>query len=329
MPLYNSAEHLPEAIESLLGQTFRDFRIVCTDDGTDEQSAEIINRYQQIDARIDYYRNPERLGLTSNWRRCVEVALSRYPDAELFAWVSDHDHWHLLWLETLVAAIDRDPNVVGVFARSAVMGDGRTLNPRSATPSLSHVGLYTTRLRLISRRLRAGHSIYGLFRMDTVRRAGIFRDVLYADRLFLTEASLYGSVEQVDAILYYKRPTGAFSIDRQRKSCFPNGVPLYARLPWWLQHARVLALELGIRGAGMPRVSRGAGMRVALLSGIYNGRMVADGHWRWYRKDRANRIERLPTHVRKGAAESSCSRLDDLRARTAAEIVSLRRLAGK
>ena len=46
------------------------------------------------------------------------------------------------------------------------------------------------RLWAMSRKMRAGQMIYGLFRVDAVRRAGGFRDTLYADRLLLCEVAL-------------------------------------------------------------------------------------------------------------------------------------------
>ena len=42
MPCYNGEAYLAEAIESVLGQTFRDFELIVVDDGSTDRSAEIL-----------------------------------------------------------------------------------------------------------------------------------------------------------------------------------------------------------------------------------------------------------------------------------------------
>jgi glycosyltransferase involved in cell wall biosynthesis/O-antigen/teichoic acid export membrane protein len=52
MPVYNGARFLPEAIESVLAQTHRDFEFVIADDGSTDNTLEIALGYQQRDSRI-------------------------------------------------------------------------------------------------------------------------------------------------------------------------------------------------------------------------------------------------------------------------------------
>lgn len=52
MPVYNSALYLPEAIESVLNQTLRDFELLIVYDESSDGSLAIIERYQQNDSRI-------------------------------------------------------------------------------------------------------------------------------------------------------------------------------------------------------------------------------------------------------------------------------------
>ena len=94
VPLYNHADDLPETLESLLIQSYRGFRLVCVDDQSTDATGDIVQRYAAQDARIVYTRNPARLGMIDNWRRAFELALADTPNAEYFAWASDHDIWH-------------------------------------------------------------------------------------------------------------------------------------------------------------------------------------------------------------------------------------------
>jgi len=62
MPVYNREEYLREAIESILNQTLRDFEFIIVDDGSTDNSSEIIKSYS--DKRIHYIRLAENSGNT-------------------------------------------------------------------------------------------------------------------------------------------------------------------------------------------------------------------------------------------------------------------------
>ena len=49
VPTYNQAEYLPRALDSLLRQTFDDWEAVVVNDGSTDNSAEVMNRYAEKD----------------------------------------------------------------------------------------------------------------------------------------------------------------------------------------------------------------------------------------------------------------------------------------
>ena len=57
MPTYNRADLLPRSIESILNQTVKDFEFVIVDDGSTDNSIELIQSYQSKDKRIRLIRN--------------------------------------------------------------------------------------------------------------------------------------------------------------------------------------------------------------------------------------------------------------------------------
>ena len=267
-PVYNHADDLPETLESLLTQTYRDFRLVCVDDQSTDATGEIIREYAARDPRIVYTRNPRRLGMIDNWRRAFELALEDTPGAEYFAWASDHDIWHPRWLRTLVAVLDQYPEVVLAYPRNRRIGpDGVMTDKRPWEFETAGVDDLRTRFRLTMRHMSAGNMIYGLAHAEAILCAGVFRHVLVPDRLLLMELSLDGQFRQVPEVLWFRRWYGRiFSLRRQRRAFFPNGRPLYAYVPWWISHATALTWILGVRGERRPRISRPAGI---LLGGRY------------------------------------------------------------
>ena len=50
MPAFNAERYIGEAIESILSQTYTNFELIIIDDGSTDQTREIINRYH--DPRI-------------------------------------------------------------------------------------------------------------------------------------------------------------------------------------------------------------------------------------------------------------------------------------
>ena len=82
-PLFNHADHVREAIESILGQTFSDFALVLVDDVSSDTTPEIAREYVERDARVSYVRNDERLGLVDNSRKAFAIAKERHPDASI------------------------------------------------------------------------------------------------------------------------------------------------------------------------------------------------------------------------------------------------------
>lgn len=76
MPVYNGAAYLPEAIDSILKQTFDDFEFLIIDDGSGDGSQDIVNRYQ--DRRIRFVQNPVNLGQTRTLNNGLELARGDY-----------------------------------------------------------------------------------------------------------------------------------------------------------------------------------------------------------------------------------------------------------
>jgi hypothetical protein len=218
-----------------------------------------------------------------------ELATELHPQADLFAWGSDHDVWSPRFAAALIEALDASPKASAAYSDDAVIRDGGLLEPRAPSVDTSDIRGLRSLLRALARKMRAGQMVYGVFRIDVLRRAGGFRHVLYGDRLVLTEAALQGPIVRVPQTLWYKRPTGVFGIARQRHSCFPDRIPLQAYLPWWVVHAVVLAWMLGVRGRGRPSVGRLRGLVVASIYLYENGLAVADGKWRSFKKARRRR----------------------------------------
>jgi glycosyltransferase involved in cell wall biosynthesis len=300
-PLFNHAKDFREAIESILGQTYSDFALVLVDDCSTDETPAIAREYAAADPRVTYVVNESRLGLVDNACRAFEIARKTYPDAEYFAWASDHDLWHPRWLQTLVDTLDQDPNVVLTYPLNRRIGPAGEVLARKPW-AFDTIGVTDTwkRLSLSIRNMSAGNMVYGLYRVPLLARAGVYRRVLVPDRLLMTELAVYGQFKQVPEILWFRRWYGRiFSLGRQRKSFFPSGRPLYMYAPWWISHGVSLFWTFGVKQQGLPAVTRTAGMALGLKYLVFSGLFHLWQQLRALRIDLLERAERLRPYERR------------------------------
>jgi glycosyltransferase involved in cell wall biosynthesis len=75
MPVYNAANFLTQSVESILKQTFTDFELIVINDGSTDNSEEIIKGYN--DQRIRYYKQANA-GVANTLNRGVFLAKGKY-----------------------------------------------------------------------------------------------------------------------------------------------------------------------------------------------------------------------------------------------------------
>ena len=61
MPAYNAEKYIKEAIDSILGQTFRDFELIVLNDCSRDHTESVILSYD--DPRIVYVKNEKNMGV--------------------------------------------------------------------------------------------------------------------------------------------------------------------------------------------------------------------------------------------------------------------------
>lgn len=74
--VYNGADFLKEAMDSILGQTFTDLEFILINDGSTDDTEAIISAC--TDKRLRYFRNEQNLGLTRTLNYGIELARGRY-----------------------------------------------------------------------------------------------------------------------------------------------------------------------------------------------------------------------------------------------------------
>lgn len=77
VPVYNTSKFLEKCMKSIMEQSFRDIEIICVNDGSKDNSLEILEKLQKEDNRIIIV-NKENGGLTSARNAGLKIAKGKY-----------------------------------------------------------------------------------------------------------------------------------------------------------------------------------------------------------------------------------------------------------
>ena len=99
LPSLNTFPFLQERIETIVGQTFRDWELVVTDSYSDDGSWDFFERLARLDSRASIAQAPR--GLYSGWNHCLQRARGQY----VYVATSD-DTMALDCLEKMVTALE-------------------------------------------------------------------------------------------------------------------------------------------------------------------------------------------------------------------------------
>jgi hypothetical protein len=232
LPTYRWSTHFMDAVGSIVGQTLPGLAIVIRQDGDDPEAHEYLSSLAKAYPHIDYAQNETRLGMVDNWRLVFEEARRLYPDAEYFAWGSDHDVWHPDFALRMAEALDADPDAVLAYPRSVPITEDSDPTAMPWTFETRGIREPGERLDASWKKMSAGNMVYGAFRARALEKAGVFPRTLLPDQVILLRLAAAGTFIQVPQLLWWRRKMpGGFSVKRQRKSLFGPRAPAYAILP--------------------------------------------------------------------------------------------------
>ena len=94
MPAYNAGRFIEEAVRSVMGQTYRNWQLLVIDDGSKDNTVEIVEGLCREDSRVTLLRNPENMGVARTRNRGLALCEGRYA-----ALLDSDDVWHPQKLE--------------------------------------------------------------------------------------------------------------------------------------------------------------------------------------------------------------------------------------
>src|ERR1051325_2034267 len=119
---YDRCALLKRAIESVRAQTFTDWEWIILDDGSTDDTAQMIGEFNDARIRYVFTEHVGRLPILRN----KGLSLAK---GGLIAFLDSDDVWKPEMLEASVKILDRNPDVGFVLADAEIVQDGKVLHP--------------------------------------------------------------------------------------------------------------------------------------------------------------------------------------------------------
>jgi len=120
IPSYNHEKYVRVCIQSVLDQTYQDFEIVITDDGSTDETVNVIKEFD--DSRIQLYTHAKNKGACTAINNCIRKAASKY-----IAVLNSDDAWEPTKLEKQVQYLDSHPEIGAVFTKVVLVNEAGNL----------------------------------------------------------------------------------------------------------------------------------------------------------------------------------------------------------
>lgn len=208
MSTYNRAPIVPEAIESVLKQTYQDFEFIIINDGSPDNTDEVLKKYAKLDPRIRILTNTPNKGLIAGLNRGLQTARGKY-----IARIDDDDKMLPERIEKQVAYMQQHPKAAVLATGYYYVKNGKRVS-RHGCPSPSDQ-VYVNM-----------HFANGIAHPSTIFRTSFFKDnkiaynedFPYAEDYKLWQDVLWagGSIECLPDPLIELEPHGAKKADFYR-----------------------------------------------------------------------------------------------------------------
>ncbi len=206
IPCYNHAHYLPDAINSVLAQTYTDWEAIIVDDGSTDNTREVAARFTDTRIRYIYQENRGLSGARNTAIRAAEGEYLTFLDAD--------DLLTPTFFETCLAVLCADTDLAGVYTRNHFVDETRNILPRVGGQALAGTAF---RKHILEGGFFPVHAV--LVRRATIVEAGMFDEQLTSLEdwdLWLRISARYSLQGIAEPLVFYRVYAGSMSTDAAR-----------------------------------------------------------------------------------------------------------------
>lgn len=195
IPVHNEARYIRQTLQSLVSQSFKDFRAVVSENGSDDESYAIIKEFADSDERIEVIRQTSKLSALDNFRFVMKQAATPY-----FMWLGGHDLLLQDYITQGISILAEQKNVALVYPLIVPIDtEGNQLDgqPFHLNDDLDSKDLgFVERLCKVVRNSFSCYANYGIMRTESTHSIP-FKKIEGTDHLILFHLATLGDIVQL------------------------------------------------------------------------------------------------------------------------------------
>lgn len=232
-PIYNTAEYLSESLDSILDQTFRDFTLYAVDDGSQDNSLEILKEYQRKDPRICLISQKNQ-GVSAARNTALKAIEQRDPTTQYVLFIDSDDKVDSSCLESCYKEIgDADLLVFsyGLFTRDKEKWESDHTPPRKQELTNSQICCHYFKLNEWSKGDSAtSYTLFNkCFRYPTIRNQRFCTEIKTAEDIdfFIRVLPSFEKAKLIPDMLYYYRQRESSLSHCEHSNAFDDTLLVY------------------------------------------------------------------------------------------------------
>ena len=107
LPVYNGADSIKEAIDSILAQSFNNWELIVSDNNSSDSTVEIVEEFVKLDKRIYLFKQKENIGIYPNFHFVLKKSKGKY-----FHWLGADDQRSTNFLQDNFSFLNNNPDFV-------------------------------------------------------------------------------------------------------------------------------------------------------------------------------------------------------------------------
>ena len=210
MPIYNGAEYIREALEFALKQTYKNYKIVISDNCSTDETAIICKEFTSSNDNITYYKQEKNIGATGNFNYLINTT-----DTDYFILLAHDDYWESdNYLENLVQVLEKNKDLALAYSRARTL-DMETKKEKWVSASAINNKIFINflnKLPLLNSFYfyldRNPFKIYGLYRtkcLQNIRFKPFLGASLNAENVFLYKLIKSNKIFYIDNVHFVYR----------------------------------------------------------------------------------------------------------------------------
>ena len=214
MPVYNGADTIRRALDSLLEQTYSDFELIISDDASTDSTQHICLEYEQKDKRVKYIQKNKTVGWIWNFIFLVEQVKTEY-----FFWGAQDDYWDPKFIEKNLEVLELHSEIVASISDIKLVGKNIKnyyTNPNEYNSNNSkwefvrpNIGTYEKKIQNILE-FNWSLNLYSIFRTEQLKKCIIRKTFASWDFALMLKIIKFGDLYVLDDVLMF-RDTGGIT----------------------------------------------------------------------------------------------------------------------